>query len=680
MKPVEKSVARILVVAIGLVVGLAAYAGADGPADAPATAAPTQGAPLPRTPRANEAEALITRANLGGRVEAVLGDAFGGVWFEPATAQMTVGVTSSASARLVETVAARAGLSEFVTEAPVASTWAQLDMAQERWDRRLAGLLQRAEVATALLPDRNAVSIELSSTVPDSRREALERAAAKDSVAVAVSLTRQPHLRAAPLAQCAAFKKGEAFCDPTIVAGVTIKGPWVTRVEEEPGEGEDEAEGELNEKTEGEVETVQMQCTAGPAAIVKNAAKKVDETKTFILTAGHCVNEKFNGGGVKGGKWTAYNKEGLEKGKNTIGEAVAYIFGETDIGVIEVTTEYWAKAKVLNPVTPAVASWKETEGDPSPVMEQKKPMVGNKTCNSGQTSGTNCGGEIVTTDQTLSAKGAVIKNLIEVKGSKATFGDSGGPWFAEQAFKQTPSLGYVEGTTVGRKVATGNYVFQALETSFEKLKNEKGLDLELLTVNNEKRHGKFKAGSYPTTIHGSTAVPQKFITEAGTIECKESTYHAVLVEPSSTLTVKPTYASCTSSYGSPVTVTTEGCTYVFHVIEKVSTDNYKAATDVCPTGSIKLSAGTCKAEIKTQSERETVDLSDVTGAFPQKDITVRPTLEGLSYTVTQDGFFCPYNGLGEKSGGQLTAGEGFTVTGQSTSEATKKVPIEVADE
>lgn len=679
MKSTEIGMARTLIAAIGLVVAMGAYANAQGPATGPAPVVASQADPLPRTPRASEAEAAIARTDLGARMEAVLGDGFGGVWFEPVTAQMTVGVTSPATARLVETVAARAGLSEFVTEVPVASTWAELDAAQERWDRRLADLFQRAEVATALLPDRNAVSIELGSAVPDAKREALERAAAKDSVAVSIVVAPQPHLGLTPLARCAGFVKNLAICDPTIVSGTSIRGPWVVPAEEEAEEEEGGVTGELEEQeTEEKPKPVRTGCTAGPPAILKNAAKKADETKTFILTAGHCVNEKFNGGGVKGGKWIAYNRKEEVK---AIGEAVAYIFGETDIGVIEVTTDYWATAKVLNPITPAIASWKELETDPFPIMEQKKPMVGNKTCNSGQTSGTNCGGEIITTDQTINARGATIKNLIEVKGSKATYGDSGGPWFAEQAYKQTPSLGYPEGTTVGKKNSTGNLVFQSLETSFEKLKNEKGLDLELLTVSNEKRHGKFKAGSYPTTIHGTTVAPQKFVTEAGTIECKESTYHAVLVEPSSTLTVKPSYSACTSSYGAGATVAMEGCTYLFHVVEKTSTDNYKAATDIsCPGGSIKISAGTCKAEIKTQSERETVDLFDFTGASPQKDITVRPTVEGLSYVVTQDGFLCPYSGLGEKAGGQLTASESFTVTGQSTSEATKKIPIEVADE
>jgi hypothetical protein len=118
------------------------------------------------------------------------------------------------------------------------------------------------------------------------------------------------------------------------------------------------------------------------------------------------------------------------------------------------------------------------------------------------------------------------------------------------------------------------------------------------------------------------------------------------------------------------------------VVEKASADNYKAAMDIgCPAEkSIKLTAGTCKAEVKTQSERETVDLVDDTGASPKKDVTVRPTVEGISYTVTQDGFLCPFNGTGEKTGGQLTSSESFTVTGQSTTEATKKIDIEVADE
>lgn len=674
MKPVETNMARLLVVAIGLVVGLAGYAGAEGPADSAPARASAQSEVLPRTPRAIEAEAAIARTDLGARMEAALGDGFGGVWFEPVTAQMQVAVTSPAAGRLAETVAGGAGLSEIVTEVPVASSWAQLDAAQARWDRRLADLFKRSEVATALLPDRNAVSIELGSSVPSSTRETLEQAAAADSVEVEIGVAAQSRLGADPMLQCAAFKKHESHCDPTIVAGVTIVGPWVAPAEKLE-EGEDEAEAEQEQQ---EANTVRNKCTAGPAVVLKDALKKEDQTKTYILTAGHCINEAKDGGGVKG-KWTAFTKN---KTPHEIGEAVAYIDNKTDVGLIEVKTNIWAKAKNVIPVVPGVAYWTAAESTPLPVIDQKKPMLKTMTCKSGQTTGSECGGEIITTDQTLNLDGGIIiENLMEVKGIKQEKGDSGGPWFNEAEYKKTTA--FVEGTTVGRKFKTNNPVFEPLEISFEKLKNEKGFDLALLTTKNEKRHGKMKAGKYPATIHGSTTAGEKFTVGSSSVECKSDTYHGTLSEPSSTLTVTPEYKNCTASFGVGATVTMEGCTYVLHVAEKASTDNYRAYTDIsCPAGkSIKISAPIgCKLEIKAQNEIETSDLVDDTSASPKKDVTFRPTMEKIVYTVTEDGPFCPLAGLGEKGDGKFTSTENTTWTAQNPSESSEKIDVEIADE
>ena len=79
-----------------------------------------------------------------------------------------------------------------------------------------------------------------------------------------------------------------------------------------------------------------------------------------------------------------------------------------------------------------------------------------------------------------------MTNLAEVKGAESESGDSGGPWFAESEYKK--GTAFVEGTHVGRKLKTGNPVFQPLSVTLPELKKQKGLDLELLTTKNEKRH------------------------------------------------------------------------------------------------------------------------------------------------------------------------------------------------
>lgn len=411
-------------------------------------------APGTRSPQAAEAEAALTRTNLASRLEATLGSAFGGVWFEPATAQVHVGVTSAASRRDAEALAAKVGLASTVTETPVDSTWAQLQAAQDSWDSRLEGLLARGEAATALAPDRNSVEVELGSSVPASTRTALEREAANDNVNVSIDVAPYSHLSVKAQARCNKFVKEEAFCDPTIVGGVSIDGEVVG----------------------GKRKT----CTSGPAVILAKPANEAEATKTYILTAGHCIDKD----GGNGKKWYAYNKAGEEK---EIGTSITFLNAETDVGVIEVTTKYWAKAEDP-PVVPVIASWnKVAESTVFPVIEKRTPVKGAKSCISAQMTATACG-EIITTDQTIEVEGVVTKNLIEVKGVATEQGDSGAPWFAEKEFKEATPKGYVEGTHVGTKGETGNPVFQSLDTSFAELEKIKGISLKLLTEANQKRH------------------------------------------------------------------------------------------------------------------------------------------------------------------------------------------------
>lgn len=436
-----------------LLVAAFAYSAAQGSTAGVSTAS----ASAERSPEAAEAEAALTRTNLAGRMETALGRAFGGIWFEPATAQVHVGVTSAASRRDAEALAAKVGLSDTVTETPVGSTWAELQAAQDRWDSRLEDLLSQGEVATALAADLNAVEVELASSVSSARRAALRREAANDSVNVLIDAAPYPHLRVEAQARCVKFEKTKAFCDPTIVGGVSIDGEVVA------------------EK--------RSTCTGGPAVIQAEPATTADATKTYILTAGHCIAKD----GGTGKKWFAYNKEGEPKGENEIGTSITYLNAETDVGVIEVTTKYWAKAEDP-PVAPVIASWnKAAESNVFPVVEKRTPVKDTNSCISGQMTGTACG-KIIKTDQTIEVEKVVTKNLIEVEGVTTEQGDSGAPWFAEKQFKEATPTGYVEGTHVGTKGETGNPVFQSLDTSFAELKKLKSLNLKLLTETNKIRH------------------------------------------------------------------------------------------------------------------------------------------------------------------------------------------------
>lgn len=656
MKPARFRSARLALVAVSLVAGLLAYQDAGRSAAGLVVASTSQQLPSERSIQASEVEAIISRTRLVAKLRAAMGGAYGGVWFEPSTAQLHVGVTSSASRRGAEAVAARAGLADALTETPVRSTWAQLEAAQERWDHRLADLLGRGDVTTSPAPDLNSVRVRLSASVSEERRAALEREAAVEEVEVSITVEPTSNLGASPIAKCNKHKKFEAFCNPTLVSGVTITGELF---------GEE-----------------RNQCTAGPAVILEEPATAAEATETYVLTAGHCIDDEEDGGGV-GADWNAYNKEGVEK---EIGPAAAFLNAETDVGVVKLDADpsYWAEEAKPNPVVPHVANWtSEEESDPFVAEGVGIPAKETKTCFSGQRSGTKCG-TILETGVTKSIGGVEVKNLVEVdlgKVNKAGKGDSGSPFYSEAA------VGTIEGTAVAAQTeggtGEGRYVwFQPLEVSFGKLKAEREIDLKLLTTQNEKRHGRFKAGKYPATIHASTTTPQKFSFEAGSVECKNSTFRAVLSEASSTLTVAPEYKECTGLESAAATINMEGCTYVFHVNEKVSPDNYRAGMDIsCPAGkSMKINAGNCKVEIGAQSGLKTLDLVDDTGASPKKDITMRPTITGIAYSVTEDGCFCPFSGTGAKTGGAYSSTANVTFTAENPSEAAEKIDIEVADE
>jgi hypothetical protein len=408
------------------------------------------GGQIERSPFAGGVEGAISAAALPAKLEAALGSGFGGMWFDPSTADLHVGVSSRAGRRAAERVAARTGLSSDLVVTGVTSTWAELEAAQERWDRRLSRLLRKGEVATSLDPKSNSVDIELAARVTRSRRAALLSMASAEDVASTIQTTSSRHLSVDQQARCAAFAAGKANCDPTLVGGVTFKSAKGT-------------------------------CTTGPTVRIKEAKEKVEKEKTFVLTAGHCVEAA---GGV-GGKWFAFNKAGVEK---EVGPATAFLSAETsntDVGVVEVTMPFWAKAE-NPPLAPTLAPWNEAAPEPFSVIAQGVPVLEMKACVSAQISGTNCG-KIIKINQTLNVGKVELTNLVEVEGVKTLEGDSGAPWYAEKQFKEAPPKGVVLGTHVGLKGATGNPVFEPLQISFEMLKKEKGVNLELLTIANEIR-------------------------------------------------------------------------------------------------------------------------------------------------------------------------------------------------
>jgi hypothetical protein len=377
-----------------------------------------QGITPARAVQALTAQSEVARAGISSEVEAKMGAAFAGTWFEPASAQLHIGATSSASRRIAEETVARAALVADVVVTPVRSTVAQLLAAQRRWNRKLMKLLEREEAKTGLEPQRNAVSVTLTSAVPSAERLALEHQASMESVNVFVTVGPGTKIGLMPDAnktECNKWARNKAYCNPSITSGVTIKSPT-------------------------------SRCTAGPLAIpLANKAERV------LLTAGHCI-EKV------GQKWSALNKAGAE---SVIGPAENFVFGgaagekKGDYADIKIEPA-WQTGKAKEPVFAVTAEWTETnekkeEEISYPVKGERKPEAGNVSCHEGQTDGGTCG-EIKLVNVTFVAEvGGVkkyVEGLVEVAGAKLLdeSGDSGGPWL----FIENPGQeARMEGTLTG---------------------------------------------------------------------------------------------------------------------------------------------------------------------------------------------------------------------------------------
>ena len=187
------------------------------------------------------------------------------------------------------------------------------------------------------------------------------------------------------------------------------------------------------------------------------------------------------------------------------------------------------------------------------------------------------------------------------------------------------------------------------------------LALSAVAASAASAEGKVTCSSYPCTLTGVSAVGNDtFTTEAGNVECK-SHFHSTLNEAVSSLTVIPTYSECKAFGFLNATVAMNGCDYLFTTPKKIGTHEWTSEVHVvCPTGKvIEINAGTCKVTIGAQTPQGHLIITNTT--VPQ-DIDVRGTFTGINYTVTQDGFGCPFGGTGAKTGATYTQNSAVQVS------------------
>jgi len=174
---------------------------------------------------------------------------------------------------------------------------------------------------------------------------------------------------------------------------------------------------------------------------------------------------------------------------------------------------------------------------------------------------------------------------------------------------------------------------------------------------------KFTAASYPAFLTASSSWNNEtFITEAGTVECAGH-FNGTLSASSESQTMEASYSGCAAFGFLSAAVEMRFCDWVWTAPSGVS-DLYSTSVDLtCPAGqaiTIKVPAtgSICTMTIGAQTGLKSLQITNNTGTA---DYNVQANITGISYTVTQDGFGCPFSGTGAKTGGVYKQDSSVTV-------------------
>jgi hypothetical protein len=175
----------------------------------------------------------------------------------------------------------------------------------------------------------------------------------------------------------------------------------------------------------------------------------------------------------------------------------------------------------------------------------------------------------------------------------------------------------------------------------------------------------YTASTYPTTATGESALGNDvFTTEAGKVECK-SHFESTLKASSTDITITGKYTEC-RAFGFLNAVVSH-CTYTLTEASAISVDTYNASAIHIIGSPCTISAGTCKVSVPLQGPLGSLEITDDTAAG---DVTFKANVTGIKYTVTEDGFACPFGGTGEKTGATYTEVNPITLDAVSPSTAT----------
>jgi len=159
----------------------------------------------------------------------------------------------------------------------------------------------------------------------------------------------------------------------------------------------------------------------------------------------------------------------------------------------------------------------------------------------------------------------------------------------------------------------------------------------------------FQAEEYPAALSGEQEGSEGHLltAEGLSVKCNSATVAGELPEMAEEVLMALVHTECTAG-GLAATVAAEGCQFRANA-------NVEDIDVVCPTGKaikVTAAAGQCELTVGSQEGLKNVDFVNKEG--PPSMVSVEVALEGVKYTKTKDGVFCPFAGTGEKSDGTLT--------------------------
>ncbi len=171
------------------------------------------------------------------------------------------------------------------------------------------------------------------------------------------------------------------------------------------------------------------------------------------------------------------------------------------------------------------------------------------------------------------------------------------------------------------------------------------------------------------SIHATgERVGEQFTIDGLTFTCGVSHYSGTAVHNSSTLRLTPSWTECKLGEAIPLAITTHECHYLFHGTQKdtVPSVKFTAHMDIECTGgkpiTIVSTSPACKMEVNSQTNLTTVEITN-----DATDLTIQSNLAGITATVTEDGFLCPFTSTGVKTGGTYKTAKPITLTAASGS-------------